>query len=105
MNEVPVPSPELLQRAGAVRLAAVDLGMADDGQRMQALKAMAEALADRSDALVAANREDLERSAAEGLAPALMARLKLDAAKLGGAIDGVRKVASLRDPLGRRDLR
>ncbi len=104
MNEVPVPSPELLQRAGAVRLAAVDLGMADDGQRMQALKAMAEALADRSDALVAANREDLERSAAEGLAPALMARLKLDAAKLGGAIDGVRKVASLRDPLGRRDL-
>ena len=104
MNEVPVPSPELLQRAGAVRRAAVDLGMADDGQRMQALKAMAEALADRSDAIVAANREDLERSAAEGLAPALMARLKLDAAKLEGAIDGIRKVASLRDPLGRRDL-
>ena len=104
MNEVPVPSPELLQRAGAVRRAAVDLGMADDGQRIQALKAMAEALADRSDAIVAANREDLERSAAEGLAPALMARLKLDAAKLEGAIDGIRKVASLRDPLGRRDL-
>ena len=104
MNEVPVPSPELLQRAGAVRRAAVDLGMADDGQRMEALQAMAEALADRSDALVAANREDLERSAAEGLAPALMARLKLDAAKLEGAIDGIRKVASLRDPLGRRDL-
>ena len=104
MNEVPVPSPELLLRAGAVRRAAVDLGMADDGERMQALKAMAEALADRSDALVAANREDLDRSAAEGLAPALMARLKLDAAKLEGAIDGVRKVASLRDPLGRRDL-
>ena len=104
MNEVPVPSPELLQRAGAVRRAAVDLGMADDGQRMEALQAMAEALADRSDALVAANREDLERSAAEGLVPALMARLKLDAAKLEGAIDGIRKVASLRDPLGRRDL-
>ena len=104
MNEVPEPSPELLQRAGAVRRAAVDLGMADDGQRMQALQAMADALAERSDALVAANREDLDRSASEGLAPALLARLKLDAAKLEGAIDGVRKVASLKDPLGRRDL-
>ena len=104
MNEVPVPSPELLQRAGAVRLAAVDLGQSTDGERMQALQAIADALADRSEALVAANREDLERSAGEGLAPALMARLKLDAAKLEGAIDGVRKVASLKDPLGRRDL-
>ena len=104
MNEVPVPSPELLQRAGAVRLAAVDLGQSSDGERMQALQAVADALADRSEALVAANREDLERSAGEGLAPALMARLKLDAAKLEGAIDGVRKVASLKDPLGRRDL-
>ena len=104
MNEVPVPSPELLQRAGAVRLAAVDLGQSSDGERMQALQAIADALADRSEALVAANREDLERSAGEGLAPALMARLKLDAAKLEGAIDGVRKVASLKDPLGRRDL-
>lgn len=104
MNEVPVPSPELLQRAGAVRLAAVDLGQSTDGERMQALQSIADALADRSEALVAANREDLERSAGEGLAPALMARLKLDAAKLEGAIDGVRKVASLKDPLGRRDL-
>ena len=33
-----------------------------------------------------------------------MARLKLDAAKLSGAIDGVRKVADLADPLGQRQL-
>ena len=104
MTSVPEPSADLLQRAGAVRLAAVDLGQTDNHQRAQALQAMADALAERAEAIVAANREDLERSAAEGLAPALMARLKLDAQKLAGAIDGVRKVAGLPDPLGQRQL-
>ena len=104
MSSVPEPSAELLQRAGAVRLAAVDLGQTSDAQRASALVAMADGLAARADAIVAANREDLERSAVQGLAPALMARLKLDAGKLAGAIDGVRKVASLPDPLGRCQL-
>ena len=104
MTTVPEPSAELLQRAGAVRLAAVELGQTDNQQRAGALQAMADALAERADAIVAANREDLEHSAAEGLAPALMARLKLDAAKLAGSIDGVRKLATLPDPLGRRQL-
>ena len=104
MTTVPEPSAELLQRAGAVRLAAVELGQTDDQQRADALRAMADALAERADTIVAANLDDLERSAAEGLAPALMSRLKLDAAKLAGAIDGVRKLATLPDPLGRRQL-
>ena len=104
MTTVPEPSAELLQRAGAVRLAAVELGQTDDQQRADALQAMADALAEGADTIVAANLDDLERSAAEGLAPALMSRLKLDAAKLAGAIDGVRKLATLPDPLGRRQL-
>ena len=104
MSSVPEPSAHLLQRAGAVRLAAVALGQTSDEQRAHALQAMADALAAEADAIVAANREDLERSAAEGLAPALMARLKLDRTKLAAAIDGVRKVAALEDPLGRRAL-
>ena len=104
MSSVPEPSAALLQRAAAVRRAAVDLGQTDDGQRAQALQAMADALTDRAESILAANREDLERSAAEGLAPALMARLKLDDTKLAAAIDGVRKVASLSDPLGCRQL-
>ena len=104
MSTVPEPSADLLSRAGAVRLAAVDLGQTDDGQRASALQAMADALTEHAETIVAANCEDLERSAAEGLAPALMARLKLDHSKLAAAIDGVRKVAGLRDPLGRCDL-
>ncbi len=104
MSSVPEPSAALLQRASAVRRAAVDLGQTDDGQRAQALQAMADALTDRAESILAANREDLQRSAAEGLAPALMARLKLDDTKVAVAIDGVRKVASLSDPLACRQL-
>ena len=101
---VPEPSPELLRLATDVRRAATALGQTDDGQRQQALEAMAAALERNAESIVAANQQDLEQAVAEGLAPALVARLKLDAGKLAGAIDGVRQVAALPDPLGVRQL-
>ena len=101
---VPDPSPDLLQRAAAVRRAAMALGRLSDQQRRQAVQAMAAALEAAAGRIVAANQADLAAAAADGLAPALVARLKLDAAKLAGAIDGVRQVAQLPDPLGVRQL-
>ncbi|MCT0218350.1 glutamate-5-semialdehyde dehydrogenase [Synechococcus sp. CS-1329] len=103
-SAVPEPSPELLSRAGAVRRAAMALGQCSDGQRRQALLAMAQGLEHSADAIVAANRADLEAAAAEQLAPALVARLLLDDSKLTGAIEGVRQLAELADPIGRRQL-
>ena len=101
---VPDPSPDLLQRAAGVRRAAMALGRCSDAERRQALLAMAAALEAEAPAIVAANQADLEAAAAEGLAPALVARLKLDTAKLAAAIEGVRQVAELPDPLGMRQL-
>ena len=101
---VPDPSPDLLQRAAAVRRAAMSLGRLGDEQRREAVLAMAAALEASADRIVAANQADLDAAAADGLAPALVARLKLDAAKLAGAIEGVRQVAQLPDPLGVRQL-
>jgi glutamate-5-semialdehyde dehydrogenase len=101
---VPDPSPELLQRAAAVRQAAIALAQCGDAERQAALQAMADALEADREAIVAANRADLEAAAADGLAAPLVARLKLDAAKLDAAIEGVRQVAALEDPLGRRQL-
>ncbi|MDP6202837.1 MAG: glutamate-5-semialdehyde dehydrogenase [Prochlorococcus sp.] len=101
---VPEPSAELLQRAAKVRRAAMALGQSDDDQRRKALMAMATSLLSCSEQIVAANRQDLERARAEGLAPALMARLKLDEAKLVSAIDGVRQLAQSSDPLGQLQL-
>lgn len=80
------------------------LGRCSDEQRRQAVLAMADALERHAPQIVAANQEDLQAAAADGLAVALVARLKLDASKLAAAITGVRQVADLPDPLGVRQL-
>jgi len=101
---VPEPGPELLRRAVAVRRSATALGQCGDQQRQAAVLAMADALEAGQAEILAANQADLADAVAGGLAPSLVARLKLDAAKLAGAIEGVRQVAALPDPLGRRQL-
>ena len=98
------PSPELLQRAANVRRHAMGLARCGDDQRQAAVAAMAAALERASAVILLANEADLSAAAAEGLAPALVARLKLDTGKLALAIEGVRQVAALSDPLGRRQL-
>jgi len=103
-TSVPDPSPDLLQRAAAVRRSAMALGQRSDADRRTAVLAMADALAAAQESIVAANRADLQAAASEGLAEALVARLKLDGPKLTAAIDGVRQVAQLADPIGVRQL-
>ena len=80
------------------------LGRCSDQERRQAVLSMADALEAEASQIVAANVADLEAAAADGLAPALVARLKLDAKKLAGAIEGVRQVAQLPDPVGVRQM-
>jgi glutamate-5-semialdehyde dehydrogenase len=103
-SAVPEPSPELLERAAATRCAAMALGRLNDGERRRAVQAMADALEASADSIVAANAEDLAAAERDGLSAPLVARLKLDRSKLAAAIDGVRQVAALEDPLGRRQL-
>lgn len=67
-----------------------------------ALLAMAEALEGRRGEILAANREDGERARAAGLSPAMLDRLALDDARLDGMVRGVRTVAALPDPVGKR---
>ncbi|MCT0212967.1 glutamate-5-semialdehyde dehydrogenase [Synechococcus sp. CS-1324] len=103
-STVPDPSPSLLQRAVAVRGAAMALGQSSDAERRSAVESMADALGAHAAAILAANQADLEAATKDALAPSLVARLKLDEAKLAAAIDGVRQVAALPDPLGCRQL-
>ena len=100
----PEPTPELLERAANVRRGAKALAQRTDHERSNALQAMATSLERARELILQANQADLDAASAEGLAHALIARLKLDAAKLAAAITGVRQVAALPDPLGRRQL-
>ncbi|MDR9403273.1 MAG: glutamate-5-semialdehyde dehydrogenase [Halothece sp. Uz-M2-17] len=88
---------ELAQRT---QNAAQQLAVLSTQQRNQALSAIAQALADHEEEIVAANATDCEQAKQDGIPEALQARLKLDQSKLQSAIAGVKDVAKLRDPLG-----
>lgn len=90
--------------ASTTRKAAARLGVLGTEERNQALEAVAQALERSAQEIVAANEADSEAAQAAGISPALLARLKLDEAKLRGEIAGVRSVKALPDPLGRVDI-
>ena len=103
-TSVPYPSDDLLLSSSRVREASVSLGQCSNEQRQQALTAMADALMSHAKSIIEANLEDLARSELAGLNKSLLARLKLDDEKLILAIEGVRQVAALPDPIGLRQL-
>tara|TARA_Y100001968_G_C19442842_1_gene763546 strand:+ start:527 stop:1840 length:1314 start_codon:yes stop_codon:yes gene_type:complete len=102
--QVPEPATELIQRAEHTRAAALDLGQTSNEHRENALASIANSLMGHSQDIIQANLEDLKAAREEGLSPALLSRLKLDESKLREAINGVRKVAKLSDPLGIKQL-
>ena len=95
---------ELLHRARRVRRSALHLAQCSDAQRAAALEAMAVALERHGETIVAANKLDQQVAEREGLAAPLLARLKLGGEKLADCIHGLRQVARLPDPVGRRQL-
>jgi glutamate-5-semialdehyde dehydrogenase len=92
--------PSLQALAQQTRASARQLAILPTAVRNQALAAIAQALTAAAPEILAANAADCEAAQAEGIAPALYARLKLDEAKLNAAIAGVRDVAKLPDPIG-----
>lgn len=90
----------LAVRARRTRVAARSLAIQPIEIRNGALGAIAEALANQKDAILAANAEDCKVAQADGISSALYGRLKLTDSKFDGVIAGVRDLAGLGDPLG-----
>ena len=88
---------KLGQRA---RHASRALAAADTAAKDAALQAIADELDRVREALLAANREDLDAGAAKGLDAALLDRLELNPARIDGMIEGLRQIAALPDPIG-----
>jgi glutamate-5-semialdehyde dehydrogenase len=65
-----------------------------------ALDTFARLLEAQTDALLAANRQDLGQAERDDLSPALYQRLKLDGGKLAQLAQGIRDVINLPDPVG-----
>ncbi|MDV3458138.1 glutamate-5-semialdehyde dehydrogenase [Sphingomonas sp. HF-S4] len=82
-------------RTAARRLAAMT-----SEQKSRALLSAAQAIRDASEAIVAANAQDMSAAEASGLSGALLDRLRLDAARVEATAAGVEAVAKLDDPVG-----
>lgn len=87
---------EILLAAQAAKL---PLALADTDIKNAALEAMAVALVENSDAILAANNQDL--AAARGrISDVMLDRLALTPARLAAMAKGMREVAALPDPVG-----
>ncbi len=72
-----------------------------DGEGRRALiERMASELDARSDAILAANAEDMARAHENGVKGAMLDRLKLDEARVAGIANALREVAAQEDPVG-----
>ena len=91
---------EILQYGQRARVAARLLAQLDAGQKNAALLAMADEIMSRADAILAENEKDLAQARSNGLASAMIDRLKLNGPRLEEMAQGVRAVAALPDPVG-----
>ena len=89
---------ERLARAG--RSAQRVLARLSDAEKAAALRQAAQSLRDASDEVLAANARDVAAGEANGLAGAMLDRLRLDPERLEGVAAAVEAVAALPDPVG-----
>ena len=83
----------------AAKAAKMEIAQLTTQQKNQALLAMAQALLDNTDAILAAN--ELDMAAAKGtVSDVMLDRLQLTRARIAGMAEGIRQVAELPDPVG-----
>ena len=84
----------------AAQAAKMEIAQLTTEQKNAALMAMAQALIDNAEAILAANALDME--AAKGtVSDVMLDRLQLTQSRIAGMADGIRQVAQLPDPVGK----
>ena len=103
MLERPLDADALITDMGLrARAAAMVLAQAPTATKAAALRAAALALRAAEAGILAANAIDVARGEANGLSPAMIDRLNLDAKRLEGIASGLEAVAGLPDPVGQK---
>lgn len=83
------------------KTASLVLAQASQSLKNKALLSLAQALIDNSNAIIEANRIDLENGEKAGLTKSLLDRLALNEQRINGMAQGVREVAAFPDPIGK----
>jgi len=82
------------------KAAASVLAHAAPGDKTNALLAVADAIDQASDQILAANATDMRKGRERGLSASFLDRLELNAARIASITEGMRKIAALPDPVG-----
>ncbi len=96
-NDIKAYMRDVGQRA---RIAARVLAVASTAAKDAALAAVAAEIERGRDALMAANKKDLDAGKNAGLDAAVLDRLELNAARIRAMAEGLRQIAALADPVG-----
>jgi glutamate-5-semialdehyde dehydrogenase len=91
---------EVRQKAERAGSAVSVLNRLTTAQKNEALLAAAEALVRGSDAILAANEEDLQRGRDNGTSSSMLDRLALTPERIESIAEGLRQIAELPDPVG-----
>ncbi len=90
----------MVEMGKRARQAADWLASASSAQKNAALECMADTILARQEAILAANQADLAAGESAGLSTALLDRLMLNPARLGGIAGDLRQLVRLPDPVG-----
>jgi glutamate-5-semialdehyde dehydrogenase len=91
---------EMLNIAQEAKAASQVLASLSSAIKNELLLNMAQSLIDHTEELIETNEKDLIAAREEGLAPAMVDRLALDAQRIRSMADGLKEVAELPDPVG-----
>jgi glutamate-5-semialdehyde dehydrogenase len=103
LEEVRPDPDEVDVLAGAARVArraAHTLAALPSVAKETGLRAWADAIQERAMEIMRSNALDVEAASAQAASPAVLDRLRLDEERIGEMAEGVRRVASLDDPVG-----
>ena len=90
----------VIETATLAKSAARKMAIVSTVTKNNALNAMADALIENTNAIIEANKKDMENGREKGLTESLLDRLLLDEARIKSMAQGLRDVASLEDPIG-----
>ncbi len=90
----------MIQMLMAAKAAKPEISSLTTQQKNAALEAMADALLEQQEQILAANAEDIQ-NASSSIAEVMLDRLRLTQERIAGMAQGIREVAALPDPVGR----
>jgi glutamate-5-semialdehyde dehydrogenase len=82
------------------RAASLRLAQASTARKDAALRAMGQNLLAYQDAIIEANKIDLQNAKEKGLKEGMIERLTLNPSRIAGMAEGLRQIATLPDPIG-----